>query len=73
MLYLSHTITKDIVDAALAAFQVLPCEMIPIWNAIAAGVDTAKQSPIVTLEVEGMQNNMINIKPGYEQPMYAVD
>ena len=47
--------------------------MIPIWNAIAAGVDTAKQSPIVTLEVEGMQNNMINIKPGYEQPMYAVD
>lgn len=51
--YLSHTITRDIVGAALAAVQVLPCGVIPIWNATAAGVETAKQN--LTVTTDGIQ------------------
>ena len=71
---LSRTITRDIVGAALAAVQVLPSGVIPIWNATAAGVETAKQSPTVTPEsIQNITRKILNQVIWTNDVDYSVD
>ena len=39
---------KDIASPALAAVQALPSGVIPVWNAIGAGITATAQSNTVT-------------------------